>query len=59
MSEVQAQPAQMAGQAGRVPAEVKAQPAVLKATIHVTRKDTGKVDTYEITGTPVAEKEAE
>ena len=53
------QPAEASGEAGRVPA-IKAQPAVLKATIQVTRKDTGKVDTYEITGTPVQpEKEAE
>lgn len=33
--------------------EVKAQPAVLRATIQVTRKATGKVETYQIVGTPV------
>lgn len=58
MNEAKAQPAQVSGQAGRTPA-VKAQPAVLKATVHITRKETGKVETYEITGTPVAEKEAD
>lgn len=30
-------------------------PAVLRATIQVTRKATGKVDTYELTGYPVEE----
>lgn len=38
--------------------EVKAQPAVLKATIHITRKATGLVETFEIVGTP-AEVKAE
>ena len=33
------------------PAELNAQPAVMRATIHITRKDTGKVETYEIVGT--------
>lgn len=46
---LQAQPAQVQGQA----AVIRAQPATIRATIHVTRKATGKVDTYEIVGTPV------
>jgi hypothetical protein len=36
-------------------AEIQAQPAVLRATIHITRKATGKVETYEIVGTPTQE----
>jgi hypothetical protein len=32
---------------------LQAQPAILQATIHVTRKATGKVETYHLTGTPV------
>ena len=51
--EAKAQPAEVQGQAQRIPA-VKAQPAILTATIQVTRT-TGKVDTYTITGTPVQE----
>lgn len=57
--ELKAEPAAVSGQAGRISkAEkdalaIKAQPAVLRATIHVTRKATGKTETFEITGTPV------
>jgi hypothetical protein len=53
---LQSAPAQMAGEARRISAAEKAQmamesqPAVLRATIHITRKATGKVETYEITG---------
>jgi hypothetical protein len=36
-------------------AELKAQPAVLRATIQITRKATGKVETYELTGVVPAE----
>jgi uncharacterized Zn finger protein (UPF0148 family) len=32
--------------------QIAAQPAVLRATISVTRKATGKVETYELIGTP-------
>lgn len=32
---------------------LEVQPAVLHATIHITRKATGIVDTYQIIGTPV------
>jgi hypothetical protein len=35
------------------PNKLPAQPAVLRATVHVTRKATGKVETYEIVGTPL------
>ena len=35
---------------------VAAQPAVLTATIHITRKATGKVETYQIVGTPAEVK---
>lgn len=31
---------------------VQAQPAVLHATVHITRKATGLTETYEIVGTP-------
>ena len=46
---------QLAGQAGRIPAAevqaLKSGEVVMKATIHITRAATGKVETYEITGT--------
>ena len=32
--------------------ELEAKPAVLKATIQITRAKTGKVEEYTITGTP-------
>ena len=51
-NDLQADDAKVAGEATRIPAALKAQDAVLKATIHVTRKATGKVETYEIVGTP-------
>lgn len=42
---------------------VAAQPAVLRATIHITRKATGQTETYELVGTPevpqVEQKESE
>ena len=63
MNEVKAQPAQVSGQAQRISAAEKAQmalaaqPAVLRATIHITRKATGLTETYEIVGTPAEEKE--
>ena len=40
----------MSGQAGRTPA-AKAKPAILTATIQITRAATGKVEEYEIVGT--------
>lgn len=36
------------------PHELQAQPAVLRATIQIKRAGTGKVDEYELIGTPVA-----
>ena len=40
--------------------ELKAQPAVLRATISIVRANTGKVETFDLVGTPqpVTEKEA-
>ncbi len=35
--------------------ELNAQPAVLRATIEITRAATGKVEVYEITGTTEGE----
>ena len=35
---------------------VQAQPAVLHATIQITRAATGKVETYQIVGTPAGVK---
>lgn len=61
--EIQAQPARVAGEAQRIPAAAKqaleAQPAVLRATIHITRAATGLTETYEIVGTPMQPQEAE
>lgn len=57
-----AQDAQVAGQAERIPAALKAQQAVATAQIQVTRAGTGKVETYDLTFTPLPEdqpKEAE
>ena len=48
MNEIKASDAAVSGQAGRIPAALKAQQAVAHAVIHVTRKDTGKVDTYNL-----------
>ena len=55
---IQSSPAILTGAATRISAaekaaiNAKALPAVLRATIHVTRASTGKVETYEIVGTP-------
>lgn len=35
--------------------KIEAQPAVLRATISITRKATGLVETYELVGTPAPE----
>ena len=37
--------------------EVKAQPAVLEMKIQITRKATGKVEEYSLTGTQIEEPE--
>jgi hypothetical protein len=57
MQEIKSQPAVLLGQAQRIPAAVKAQPAVLRATIQITRAATGQVEEYTIVGTPISEKE--
>lgn len=46
-NKVEAQPAEMSGQA----AVIRAKKAIFTATVHVTRKDTGRIDTYEVVGT--------
>lgn len=56
MNQLESQPSQVAGEAGRVSAADKqaalqSGDVVMKATIHVTRAATGKVETYELTGT--------
>lgn len=54
---VHAQPAVLQGQASRIGAadkaamKLEALPAVLRATIQITRAATGKVEEYEIVGT--------
>jgi hypothetical protein len=39
--------------------ELKTQPAVFEAVIQIKRKETGKVEEYKITGTPVKEEKEE
>jgi hypothetical protein len=46
--ELQPQPAEI---------QIKAQPAVLQMTIHVTRAATGLTETYQLIGTPEEAKE--
>jgi hypothetical protein len=63
MHELKPDDATVSGEATVIRAadKLQAQPAVLRATVHVTRKATGKVDTFEIVGTPAPatpEKEA-
>lgn len=55
MNEIKANDAVVSGQAERIPAALKAQQAVAHAVIHVTRKDTGKVDTYNLDFFPLPE----
>lgn len=56
-NQVRAANAAIAGTAGRVSAaeeqaaELQADRAVLRATVHITRAATGKVETYELVGT--------
>lgn len=47
-NEVQAQPAAMSGQA-----------AIIRAKIHITRAGTGKVEDYDLIGTPEPEQPKE
>ena len=64
MSDLVTQHAVLCGQARRISAaekaemEVKARPAILRATVHVTRAATGKVETYELVGTADEQKES-
>jgi transcription elongation GreA/GreB family factor len=63
MHELKPDDASVSGEAAVIRAEHKLQaaPATLRATVHVTRAGTGKVDTFEIVGTPAPatpEKEA-
>ena len=57
MHEIKASNATVLGQAQRISAadkaaaQLKAQPAILRATIQITRAATGKVEEYEIVGT--------
>lgn len=51
MQNVKSEPALLQGLAQRIPAAAKAAPAVLRATIQITRAATGKVEEYEIVGT--------
>jgi hypothetical protein len=46
MSEIEAQPAEISGEA----CVIRAKPAVFTATIQVTRAATGKVEEYNVTG---------
>lgn len=61
MHQVKALPAVMQGQAQRISAadkaamELQARPAVLRATIQITRAATGKVEEYELVGTAEVE----
>lgn len=36
--------------------DLMGQPGVLTATVHVTRKETGKTETFTLIGTPVEEE---
>lgn len=57
MQHIEGAPASLLGVAERIPAAAKAAPAVLRATIQITRAATGQVEEYEIVGT--AEQPAE
>lgn len=52
-----AQDAQVAGQADRIPAALKAQQPVLTAQIQIIRAGTGKVENYTLTGTPAPDEQ--
>lgn len=55
MNEIQAAEAVVSGQAERIPAALKAGQATMTATIQITRAQTGKVEEYNLTFTPVPE----
>jgi hypothetical protein len=58
MNELKPEDAAVIGEASVIRAadKLQAQQATLRATIHVTRAGTGKVDTYELVGTPAEPK---
>ena len=63
--QAKAQPAVLQGAASRISAaekaalQLQARPAMLRATIQITRAATGKVEEYEIVGTPVTEPQTD
>lgn len=57
MNDLKTEDAQMSGQAQRIPAALKAQSAIAHATIQITRAETGKVEEYELTFTPLPEND--
>lgn len=59
MNELQTEPASVSGEASVIRAadKLQAQGSVIRATVHVTRAATGKVDTYELVGIPEPKKE--
>lgn len=61
MTELKSSDSTMSGQAARIPAALKAQQAVMQATIQITRAETGKVEEYKLdfTTLPDQPKEAE
>lgn len=52
-----AQDAQVAGQAERIPAALKAQQAIATAQIQIIRAGTGKVEDYTLTFTPIPDEQ--
>ena len=53
MNDLKTSDAVVSGQAERIPAVLKAGQAIAHAVIHVTRKDTGIVDTYNVDFIPL------
>jgi hypothetical protein len=60
MNEIKSSDANMSGEAGVIrKIAIASQPVVIEAVIQITRKETGAVEEYRITGTlPAQEKEA-
>ncbi len=60
MNEIKSSDANMSGEAAVIrKIAIASQPAVIEAVIQITRKETGAVEEYRITGTlPAQEKEA-
>jgi hypothetical protein len=57
MNEVKSSDAVVSGQAERIPA-IKAQQSSMTATIQVTRAGTGRVESYDLTFTPIPEDQS-